>query len=186
MADIRTFIAVDLPQQIKMDIDKMIAGLRHESPGIRWVKAANLHLTLRFLGDIPEQSVAGLAESLKENLGGFGPFELALAGMGGFPNLRKPRVIWIGTGDGTDRLIELAAKVENGCEESGFGKGDKKFSSHLTVGRIKFPDGLESVLNKVEKSTFESPKFTVSQIIVVESDLSPAGPKYTKLESVSL
>ncbi len=186
MADIRTFIAVDLPQEIKMDIDRMIAGLRRDNSGIRWVKAANLHLTLRFLGDIPEQSVPSLAESLKDNLSGFGPFDLVLSGMGGFPNLRKPRVIWIGASDGTDRLIDLAGKVETGCIKSGFGRGDKKFSSHMTIGRVKFPKGLDPLLDKIEKTDFESSKFTVNEIFVVKSDLSPAGPKYTKLEAVSL
>ena len=156
MADIRTFIAVDLPQEIKMDIDRMIAAFRRDSSGIRWVKAANLHLTLRFLGDIPQQSVQGLAGSLKQNLDGFGPFDLVLSGMGGFPNLKKPRVIWIGSGDGTNRLIDLAGKVEDGCIKSGFGKGDKKFSSHMTVGRVKFPKGLEPLLDKIEKTEFES------------------------------
>lgn len=186
MADIRTFIAVDLPQEIKMDIDRMIAGLRRDNSGIRWVKAANLHLTLRFLGDIPQQSVQTLTESLKENLDGFGPFDLVLSGMGGFPNLKRPRVIWIGTGDGTDRLIDLAEKVETGCIESGFGKGDKKFSSHMTIGRVRFPKGLEPLLDKIEKTKFESSKFTVNEIFVVKSDLSPSGPKYTKLEIISL
>ena len=169
-----------------MDIDMMIAGFRRDNAGIRWVKAANLHLTLRFLGDIPQKSVPGLAESLKDNLDSFGSFDLVLSGMGGFPNLRKPRVIWIGIGDGTDRLIDLAEKVENGCIESGFGKGDKKFSSHMTVGRVKFPKGLEPLLDKIERTEFESSKFKVSEIFVVKSDLSPSGPKYTKLESVPL
>lgn len=186
MADIRTFIAIDLPQQIKMDIDRMIAGFRNDGSGIRWVKAANLHLTLRFLGDIPQESVTGLARSLKENVSNFGSFELVLSGMGGFPNLNRPRVIWIGTGEGTDRLTALADKVEKGCVESGFGKGDKKFSSHLTVGRVKFPKGLERLFEKIGRTDFQSSKFTVGEVFIVKSDLSPAGPKYTKLESVPL
>ncbi len=169
-----------------MDIDRMIAGFRRDGSGIRWVKAANLHLTLRFLGDIPQQSVPGLAESLKENLSGFSAFDLVLAGMGGFPNLKRPRVIWIGTRVGTDRLIDLAGKVEKGCIGSGFDKSDKKFSSHLTIGRVKFPKGLEPLLEKIEKSEFELSKFAVNEISVVKSDLSPSGPKYTKLETVSL
>jgi len=186
MADIRAFIAVDIPGEIKKDIDRLIAGFRDDTSGIRWVKAANLHLTLRFLGDIPQESIANLAESTRDNLKGFGPFDTALSGMGGFPNLKKPRVIWIGTGEGTEKLEELADKVEKSCIESGFGKADKPFTSHLTVGRIKFTKGLESVINKIEKIDYHTSVFKVNEIAIIKSDLSPAGPKYSRLETVSL
>jgi 2'-5' RNA ligase len=126
MADIRAFIAVDLPKEIKMEIDKMIAGFRQTNTGIRWVKAANLHLTLRFLGNIPEESVPSLAESIRGNVEGLKPFDMSLSGLGGFPNLRRPRVIWVGTGSGTEKLKALAAGVEKATVESGFGKGDTR------------------------------------------------------------
>ncbi len=186
MADIRTFIAVDLPKEIKMEIDKMIAGFRQLNANIRWVKAANLHLTLRFLGDIPEESVPALADSIKGSTEGFGRFDLSLSGLGAFPNLRRPRVIWIGSGSGTDRLKGLAAKVEQAVIESGFGKGDKPFSSHLTIGRVKFPKGLDQLLAQMEKTGYESQPFGVNEVNIFKSDLSPAGPKYTRLETISL
>lgn len=185
-ADIRTFIAVDLPQQIKMEIDKMTAGFRQLNANIRWVKAANLHLTLRFLGDIPEESVLSLADSIKGSTEGFGGFDLSLSGLGAFPNLRRPRVIWIGSGSGTDRLKGLAAKVEQAVIESGFGKGDKPFSSHLTIGRVKFPKGLDRLLAQIGETRYESQPFGVNEVSIYKSDLSPAGPKYTKLEAISL
>lgn len=186
MADIRAFIAVDLPQQIKMDIDRIIAGFRRDDSGVRWVRAANLHLTLQFLGDIPQESVAILAESIRGNLKSFGPFNAALSGMGGFPNLKRPRVIWIGTGEGTEKLEELAGKVEKCCVESGFGKADKPFSSHLTIGRVKLPKGLENLTNRIEKTDYNTPLFPINEVAIIKSDLSPAGPKYTKLEVVTL
>lgn len=186
MAEIRTFIAVDLPQEVKMEIDRMIAAFRQLNANVRWVKAANLHLTLRFLGNIPEESVPALADSIRGNTDDLGPFDLALSGLGAFPNLRRPRVIWIGCGSGTDRLKSLAAKVEQATIESSFGKGDKPFSSHLTIGRVKFPKGLEQLIAQIEKTGYESPPFGVSEVIIFKSDLSPAGPKYTKLETISL
>ncbi len=185
-ADIRTFIAVDLPQQIKMEIDKMIAGFRQLNANIRWVKAVNLHLTLRFLGDIPEETISALAENIKANTEGFGGFDLSLSGLGAFPNLRRPRVIWIGSGSGADRLKSLAAKVEQATIDAGFGKGDKPFSSHLTIGRVKFPKGLDRLLAQIEKSGYESQLFGVNEVSIYKSDLSPAGPKYTRLEVISL
>ena len=96
MSKIRTFIAVELPQDIKMKLDGLIASFRADSGGIRWVRAENLHITLRFLGDIDEAAVPGLAENIRSTTGGFGKFRLSLSGIGGFPNLRRPRVIWVG------------------------------------------------------------------------------------------
>lgn len=169
-----------------MEIDRIIAAFRQLNANIRWVKAANLHLTLRFLGNIPEESVPALADSIRSNTDGFGPFDLALSGLGAFPNLRRPRVIWVGSGPGTDRLKELAAKVEQAAVDSGFGKGDKPFSSHLTIGRVKFPKGLEQLSTLIEKTGYESPPFGVKEVVIFKSDLSPAGPKYTRLETISL
>ncbi len=186
MAEIRAFIAVDLPKEIKMEIDKMITGFRQTNAGIRWVKAANLHLTLRFLGNVPEETVQPLAENIKGNVGGFGSFEMSLSGLGGFPNLRRPRVIWVGTGTGTEKLKALAAGVEKAVIDSGFGKADKPFSSHLTIGRVKYPKGLDHLLEQIEKINFDSEPFNVSEVVIFKSNLSPAGPKYTKLEAVSL
>jgi len=182
---IRTFIAVDISQDIKMDLDRLISGFRHESKAIRWVRAQNLHLTLRFLGDIPEETIPSLAESLKSNLRGFGSFDLALSGLGGFPNMNKPRVIWVGSDDPKNKLGDLASKVESGCGEAGFGKGDKKFSAHLTIGRVKFPQGIENILDKIENTNFATKPFNVGEILIYKSVLSAAGPTYTKLETIT-
>jgi 2'-5' RNA ligase len=187
MPKIRAFIAVDLPQDIKMELDKLIASFRPASGGgIRWVRAENLHITLRFLGDIDREEVPGLAENIKKNVDGFGRFDLAISGLGGFPNLQRPRVIWVGAGSGEDRLGELATRVEKACMESRFGKADKPFSSHLTIGRVKFSQGLGSILEKVENTSFETAPFEISAVIVFKSDLFPAGPKYTVLETIRL
>lgn len=167
-----------------MEIDRLISGFRHEDTGVRWVKAANLHLTLRFLGDIPLESVTGLAAAIRENLADFSPFELTLSGLGGFPNLKRPRVIWVGTGDGTDRLNLLAARVEGSCIEAGFGKSDKPFSSHMTIGRVRFPQGPDRLIQRIEQTDYNSETIDISEVSIFKSDLSPAGPKYTRLEAV--
>jgi 2'-5' RNA ligase len=183
---IRTFVAVDVPQQIKMELDKLIGELRPLAPDIRWVKAANLHLTLRFLGDIPVSSVKGLAAEIAANVAEFGSFDLSLSGIGGFPNLHKPRVIWLGGGDGQKPLYDLAARVEKACDDCGFGKADKPFSSHLTIGRVKFPHGNERLVSHIETLKFVSPIFPVEEVVIFKSDLMPSGPRYTRLESIRL
>lgn len=186
MENIRTFIAVDIPQEIKMKLDKLISTLRPFGPDIKWVKAANLHITLRFLGDISKDSIAGLAQEIDANVKSFGKFQLALSGLGAFPNLRRPKVIWVGSGAGADRLMALALLVEKSCIDGGFGEGDKPFSSHLTIGRVKFPKALNQLIAKIESTKFELAPFDVDEVIVFRSDLSPAGPKYTRLETVKV
>jgi RNA 2',3'-cyclic 3'-phosphodiesterase len=186
METVRTFIAVDVPREIKMELDGLIAKLREAAPDIRWVRAANLHLTLRFLGEIARDSISGLAAELDKNLKGFGPFEISLANVGGFPNLKRARVIWVGSGQGSERLYELAPLVEKSCSVCGFEAADKPFSSHLTVGRVKYPKGHERLTSLLDSLHYESPLFSVEEVVVFKSDLMPAGPKYTRLESIRL
>jgi len=186
MATIRTFVAIDLPGEIKMELDKLISGLRQAASDIRWVRAANLHLTLRFLGELPMESIKDLAVILQENLKGFDPFEISLAGLGGFPNLKRARVIWVGGGRGCEGLENLAPLVESSCKQSGFGPADKPFSPHLTIGRVKFPKGHERLIALIESMRYESPLFQVKDVVIFKSELLPAGPRYTMLESIEL
>jgi 2'-5' RNA ligase len=186
MENFRTFIAVDIPQEIKMELDRLITQLRPYAPEIRWVRAANLHLTLRFLGSIPKDSISILANDMSQNLTGFGQFQISLEGVGGFPNLKRARVIWIGGGEGCGRLKEISPLIEKACIDNGFGKADKPFSCHLTIGRVKFPKGHEKLVSFIESLNFKSPLFNVSEVVIFKSDLLPAGPKYTRLETIPL
>ncbi len=186
METVRSFVAVDVPQEIKMELDGLIARLREAAPDIRWVRATNLHLTLRFLGEISRDSIGGLTAELEKGLKDFGSFEISLADIGGFPNLKRARVIWVGSGQGSERLYELAPLVEKSCRACGFGAADKTFSSHLTVGRVKFPKGHERLISLLDSLQYESPLFSVEEVVVFKSDLMPAGPRYTRLESIRL
>jgi 2'-5' RNA ligase len=169
-----------------MELDRVITELRPYAPEIRWVRAANLHLTLRFLGNIPKDSIADLAVKMSQNLADFGQFQISLAGVGGFPNLKRARVIWIGGGEGCERVNELSPLVEKACIDCGFGKADKPFSCHLTIGRVKYPKGHEKLVSYIDSLNFRSPLFNVSEVAIFKSDLLPAGPKYTRLETIPL
>jgi 2'-5' RNA ligase len=186
MGKIRTFIAVELPDQLKQDVDKLIVGLKPFGPDVRWVRAANLHLTLRFLGDIEQSDLPKLSDLIKKQLTGLQPFSIKLAGLGCFPNMRRPRVVWLGADGALESLQVLATKVETACIESGFGRGDKPFSAHLTIGRIREPRGLEPLIKRLETTQFSSADFTVDRVIVFKSDLSPRGPTYTPMATLKL
>jgi len=186
MTKIRTFIAIELPARLKQETDKLIVKLKSENSEIRWVRAANLHFTLRFLGDIEQDQVPLLADRIKANLAELKPIPLKLSGLGCFPNMRRPRVIWLGGDGDLENLKKLAFQVESACRDCGFGKADKPFSAHLTIGRIKNPHGLESFIDHISKIKFESDEFEVGDVVIFKSDLSPRGPTYTALAKLSL
>ncbi len=186
MAKVRTFIAVELPDHLKRETDKLIVGLKPLADGVRWVKAANLHFTLRFLGDIEHDSISILEDNLKGNLVDVKPFSLKLSGLGCFPNMRRPRVVWVGADGDLDELKKLARSVESACRNSGFEKADKPFSAHLTIGRVKYPKGLDQLTTSLQNTEFEPEQFQVDEVVVFKSDLSPRGPTYTPLAKVGL
>lgn len=186
MNKIRTFIAIELPDDLKKDVDKLIVGLKQFGPDVRWVKAGNLHFTLRFLGDIDKDDVPKLSEHLNTHVSKFAPFRLRLTGLGCFPNMKRPRIVWLGADGDMEMLKQLAFQVESVCRDLGYSKADKPFSAHLTIGRINDPRGLEPLINRLEALEYSTEDFTVEQVIVFKSDLSPRGPTYTSLAKIKL
>ena len=186
MGMIRTFIALEIPDEHKQEVDKLIVKLKPFGPDVRWVRAANLHFTLRFLGDIYESSVEKLNDAITSSIADIKPIELKLSGLGCFPNMKRPRVVWLGAAGEIDELKVLANNVESACRESDFGKGDKPFSPHLTIGRIKNPHGLGMLIERLPKVEFSSDDILVDHVTIFKSDLSPRGPKYTSLAEIKL
>lgn len=186
MTNIRAFIAVELPGGLKLETDKLLASLKPIGAGVRWVKAINLHLTLRFLGNIEQDKIPLLENKLKDNLAGFKPFTIQFSGLGCFPNLQRPRIVWSGVGGDLERLKGLASAVEAACRQSGFGKKDKRFSAHLTIGRIKYQKKIKPLIEYLKKAEFKTDKFQVHEIVIFRSDLSPNGPNYTPLVKTKL
>lgn len=186
MALIRTFIAIEIPDTFKQEVDRLIVKLKHYAPEVRWVRAANLHFTLRFLGDVDEVNIPKLSDSLNNRLNNQNTFKIKLSGLGCFPNMKRPRVIWLGAAGDMDSLKQTANQVETACRDTGFGKGDKSFSAHLTIGRIKQPRELEPLINKLNEIEFTSDDFEVERVTIFRSDLSPRGPKYTSLAKIFL
>jgi RNA 2',3'-cyclic 3'-phosphodiesterase len=183
---IRTFIAVPLPDLLKQDVDKLIVGFKPLADGISWVRAANLHFTLRFLGDIEKNSIPALKQSIESHLSGISQFKIRLAGLGCFPNLNRPRVVWVAAAGDIEQMKELAGKVETACRESDYGSADKPFAPHLTIGRVKFPSGLDELIGNIKTVKFETDSFTVEKVIIYKSDLTPRGPIYTVMGEVVL
>ena len=177
MGVIRTFIAIRLPGEIERALGKLAAGLRPAWPerGVRWVKAENIHLTLRFLGDKEEERVGGIGEGLAAVAGEHEAFELALEGSGCFPNGRRPRVIWTGVADDAGRLVALQSDIEGLVRELGWEAETRDYRPHLTLGRVR-----QGVKPPQGHWCGDPPAmtFAVGAVELIESELQPGGAEY--------
>jgi 2'-5' RNA ligase len=156
--------------------------------GVRWVPAGNLHLTLKFLGELDAGRLPALEGALTEALLGHAPFSLALRGAGAFPSPERARVIWVGAGTGAAEVSAIAASVEAALTPLGFSPEERPFSPHLTVGRVKTPPrdrgALRELLDAVRDR--EWGEWVVSGAHLVRSELFPAGPIYSILHTAIL
>ncbi len=182
----RTFIAIELPETIKKEIEQLQAPLKKTGAFVSWVKPKNIHVTLKFLGEIPEDKINEVFSATQKALEGIRKFTMNLKEMGVFPDLRRPRVIWIGTGSGEEELSHLAKRIEEEMEKIGFPKEKRKFSAHFTIGRVKSPKNIEKLMELVESSDFQTEKIEVNEVVMMKSQLHPAGAIYTPLKKVPL
>jgi 2'-5' RNA ligase len=191
MEKIRTFVAIELPQEVITSLDELQADLRRrlQNMPIRWVKPQKIHLTLKFLGDVPADQIDAVAEALRAACVGVPPFEFELAGLGCFPTPRRPRVIWVGTEGDLTLLHQLRDAVEEHIAPLGYPTERRPFRPHLTLGRVKRASpgqarqiGAEITAAKVGTLA----QVRVEEVSLMRSDLSPAGAKYTRLAVVRL
>lgn len=184
---IRTFIAVEVSERIRGRLAGEIEAMRASAPLVKWSRPENLHLTLRFLGDVKENDLDELFAALREEVEGIPPFVLEMRGVGAFPNWRHPRVIWAGCGEGAEEAVELAAEVEAVCEELGYEQERRPFRPHLTLGRVKLPadaQGLESAVS--EMANVEFGYLDVDSVVVFMSSLRRNGPVYAPMARLEL
>jgi 2'-5' RNA ligase len=182
----RTFIAVELPEEIKRQIEQLQAPLKNTDAFVSWVKPKNIHVTLKFLGEVPEEKIDEVFSAVRRALEGAREFTMSLKGMGGFPNLKRPRVIWVGAGSGGEELSQMAKRIEEEMEEVGFPREKRRFSAHFTIGRVKSPKNIEKLTELVESTNFQTEEIEVNEVVVMRSQLHSAGAIYTALEKVPL
>jgi 2'-5' RNA ligase len=182
---LRAFIAIEIPPGIKKAIAAQTASLQtNASRAVRWVTAENTHLTLKFLGEISPNNVDLLSQALLGECGQVAPFEITVTGLGCFPNMRRPRVIWIGL-NVPPELNKLRLKIESATDRLGYSAEEKPFSPHLTIGRVReqaSPDELKRLQSSLEALTIGAlGTFTAQSVYLFKSDLQPAGPIYSHL-----
>lgn len=177
----RAFIAIELEKKIKESLSKIQDELKKPDEDIKWVNPNNIHLTLKFLGEVEEQTAPKIIRQLNEATGAAKPFTIEIKNIGGFPNLKSPRVIWAGVEKGKEELIQLAATIEDALVSLKFPKENRAFSTHFTLGRVKHIKDTQGFQRKVEQ--IQCPPLTqeIKSLILFKSTLTPKGPIYEKL-----
>jgi 2'-5' RNA ligase len=179
---IRAFIAIELPDDVRDAMSDVQAWLQRATAGVKvsWTKIENLHLTLQFLGDVPEDQVAGISAALDKVAGNHARFVVPVGRVGAFPNLKLPRVLWVGCEDREGKLRALALAVR-AC---GWADEAREFAPHLTLGRVRFPRP-DAALTLALNSLMDSACGTLSVGVVhlFQSQLHPQVSIYTKLSS---
>ncbi len=184
----RLFIALLLPDQLKSDLDHLMVDARRIGSGIKWVDPANLHLTLKFLGETQNERVSLIDDVLYSTVGHIERLEVSLAKWGGFPNLANPRVIWAGL-NGAENAVSLAGSIDDKLGRLGFETDHRPFRTHLTLGRVKSPGDYSRLTAHLENFDFldyAKNKYILDQVGLVRSTLTPKGPIYENLKLYDL
>jgi 2'-5' RNA ligase len=184
---IRSFLAIELPRTIQKKIEEIQGDLKSSHADVRWVSPEKIHLTLKFFGNIEESKIEPIVKSIEGPIQTTPPFSLKVKGVGAFPHLKNPRVIWMGLTSGKENVISLQQRLEVLLEKIGFQTEDRPFHPHLTLGRVKSNRGREELVGRMEKYREEEfGDFPVETVIFFKSDLRPSGPIYTPLKEMKL
>ena len=192
MEKIRTFIAIELDESIKDGLTKLQERLKGKVPrgSARWVRPKGIHLTLKFLGDVPADQIGEITRALERSCQGFAPFSLSCGGLGCFPNLKRPRVVWVGIQEETGTLAQLKKAIEENVAPLGYPTEKRKFSPHLTLGRVqkRASSGDRRRLGELVGASEIGMlgQMEVRSVNLIRSDLRPSGAVYTRLAEVEL
>ncbi len=183
---IRAFVALKLPENTVSSIRRMQEDLKPYRFPVRWVRPEKIHLTIKFFGEIAESDIKNIGAAMDNCAGNYAPLSLSARGVGVFPGITRPRVIWTGISGEASLLSALRNDLENRFEETGFKREDRPFKGHLTIGRFREKADREKLIEALRKfQSFESEIFVAGKLYLYKSDLRPEGPVYTELLSVS-
>ncbi len=184
---IRTFLAIKLPKPILKRLRQVQQELRESKADVRWVDPESIHLTLKFFGNIEEKEVDSIVKSIEKPVQRTPLFSLKVQGVGGFPDLKNPRVLWVGLEEEGNFLSSLQRELEKSLEKIGFKPEDRPFHPHLTLGRVKSTRGKSLLMEKIDKYKGEFfGEFLADRITLFKSELKPTGAIYTPLAEVRL
>jgi len=184
----RTFVAVETSPAVRDRTQKLIDRLRATPANVKWVERQNLHITLKFLGDVALNETARVCQAVAKAAENVSPFDLEICGAGAFPNPGRPRTVWLGASQGEEAMRALHKHVESALAKLGFRKDNRAFRTHLTIGRVRRGGiGLAELGQLIRQhADFLAGRTPVAEVIVFASHLGPSGPTYEALGRAKL
>jgi len=185
---LRTFVAIEIGSANRARAEELIETFRAAEADVKWVGPENLHLTLKFLGEVKSRETHRVCEAVQRGAAKVDPFEFELRGAGAFPNARRPRTLWIGGGMGEEEMIALHDHVDAALGKLGFRKEHRRFHPHLTIGRVRRGGpGVVELGQLVEQYVnFSAGRVSVRQAVIFSSQLTGSGPIYEALGRAKL
>lgn len=181
---IRTFIAIKIPEQELLIIRHIQNALKKAGGDVKWVNPEKMHLTLKFLGDTDSGLIGKVTQAVQNALKSETAFDVSIRGFGGFPDIKRPRVLWLGIDKGRDALARIAGSIDRELEMAGFTKEKRPFSPHLTLGRVRSLKNIDKIADLLREAEPETGIFCVKHIDIMKSDLKPTGSVYTVLDNI--
>jgi RNA 2',3'-cyclic 3'-phosphodiesterase len=179
----RVFCAVELPAEVRARLEDHVRRLRKEvsDAAASWSRVENIHLTLKFFGNVEVERIALISEAVERVVRQFSTFQIGIGRTGVFPKPSRPQVLWIGVNDSSGQLSALQEKFENECAAEGFEKENRAYRPHLTIARLRKPEGARQLADAHLQMKFEPIDVELKELVVFRSELSPKGSKYTAL-----
>ena len=191
MDKIRSFIAIELPRDLKLALSQLQEKLKSESSvPVKWVDPGNIHLTLKFLGDIDPEQVGPITSAIEDAVKGITPFNIEAGGLGVFPNIKHIQIIWVGLAGELVKLEQLQKRIEEMLATLGFPSEKRPFTPHLTLARVRDyarPDDRLALGDLITKTSFEQKyKINVNSFFLIKSQLTREGPIYSRISAIAL
>jgi len=184
----RVFCAVKLPDAVRTRLEDHVRRLRKEVPdaAASWSRVENIHLTLKFFGNVEVKQIARNSEAAERVVKQFSTFQISVGETGVFPRPSRPQVLWIGVNDPSGQLAALQEKFEEECAAEGFAKEDRAYRPHLTIARLRRPEGAHHLAETHLQMKFEPINIDLKELVVFRSELSPKGSKYSVISAADL
>lgn len=187
MADMaRIFFGFELPRPVSRQATGLRTLVDDPRNAVRWVKGVNIHLTVRFLGPTPRDTIEGIARATENSLKKNGPIGIRIEGTGVFPDARRPRILWMGINGEVDRLVALEGVINKAVEPLGFPRDDRQYVPHVTLGRIKYPQKVPPKVDMYLHARYDPVDCSLEVLHLYESQMGADGIIYTPLESFPL
>ena len=184
---VRTFVAVEISSEVRSRAAQLIARLSTTSAKVKWVETHNLHMTLKFLGEVDLREAPQVCAAVAEAMAQLPPFSIRVAGAGAFPDLRHPRTVWLGVSEGVEEMVQLHERLEAALARLGFRKEHRRFRPHLTIGRVRSTQGGADLGDLIARDAdFAAGVSDVDEVVVFSSELNRDGPTYEPLSTAEL